>query len=631
MHSFISLSWNCRDPEVDRRARLIQEKIIKKPFSWVIALEKPGLSALYPPSAVEPRPPVILFRNGTGLIFGTIFRSASLSSSSSLSACTVLSQDEETELLKTEGRSIIRSHWGAYILLMVDQTTSDLLVLRGPMSALPCFWTTISGVTILFSRTEDIANFNIVPLKVNWDSIVAQSVNCANLSRGTGLHGVHTLVSGECLHFSGGVTNRRRYWTPRTASTGVSVSTFQSATELMKQVTQSVINSWCSQHQSILVSLSGGFDSSIVLACAISSPSRPKILATNLYSRRAADERRYAESMAAKYCVPLKEVELPRNVDFRKFLKVKKTANPVLHFSGFATEDTYLRMCNRQNATAVFTGEIGDSVFGHAYGPELLAEAIWRYKLTPKALRVFFDYAILYRLSFWRSLQLALSEYRSYHHSHVAGNADRDSTRSIPLGQRLVTEEAMIHYESTRRQLLHPWFLDIATGPPGWLPVVPGMIMCTSPWMQSAFSYSADTLFLHPLGSQPIIEAFLSIPAPFHISGAENAAVARAAFSSQLSSAVLNRGRGKCTADMWLADIVARNRPFLREFLLGGILTRERILDKSKIEAALSDRQLFSKTRVAELIAQLYIESWLRNWTDSTILDPLKELNVAEQ
>lgn len=112
-----------------------------------------------------------------------------------------------------------------------------------------------------------------------------------------------------------------------------------------------------------------------------------------------------------------------------------------------------------------------------------------------------------------------------------------------------------------------------------------------------------------------MIEASLAIPSDLHLSGAQNAAVASRAFAPQLSSAVLQRGTAKGTPDLWLCDIIARHRAFLREILLDGLLIKERTLDKTRTEAALSGEVSRSKAQASAIIVQLYIESWLRRWT----------------
>jgi len=81
----------------------------------------------------------------------------------------------------------------------------------------------------------------------------------------------------------------------------------------------------------------------------------------------------------------------------------------------------------------------------------------------------------------------------------------------------------------------------------------------------------------------------------------------------------LHRGRGKATPELWFRRLVEQNRAFLRELLLDGILVRERVLDRRKLEQVLSDRLYKTTASLADLIVQMYIETWLRRWTDPVL------------
>ncbi len=140
-----------------------------------------------------------------------------------------------------------------------------------------------------------------------------------------------------------------------------------------------------------------------------------------------------------------------------------------------------------------------------------------------------------------------------------------------------------------------------------------GAITATSTWPNAPFSSSDRGLFVNPLASQPLIEAFCRIPSRLHFHNAENGAVARKAFRLVLSAEVLNRGTGKGTGDTFLHKFLTHNQVALRELLFDGILVRENILDKQKLDAALSGAVSSSRIGVSEIMTQAYIELWLRS------------------
>lgn len=609
----LCLAWDHRDPGAMESADSLITRIETQPARWAIRLQKPGVR-LYVPEVLVDSPNLLQLRNGAGIILGTIFPSWRQPNTSAASATRSLTSYEEERILQSEGRSLISSHWGSYILFLSNAETGDVHVVRGPMSAIPCFWVEFAGVTLFLSRPPDVFDLRLISPRVNWDLIRAQAAMGDYLCHETGLSGVFSLVSGDCVTLRRGKPTRRAYWTPKSSVDLDSSLRFETAAHRLHQTTRSVIDCWASLHPSLMVTLSGGLDSSIVLSCVARASSRPTVRAINFHSRLSGDERFYARSMATLCGVPLLEVALPGDVDFSCFLNCARTASPVLSFGAFATEPIFSRLCQQFNASAVFTGELGDGVFGHAYGPELLAETLWRYGPTPRTFRTMHGYATLHKLSVWRAARLALAEYRRYRHADCPGTYQRIRARSMPEHHGLAADETIETYGRMQARFIHPWLREATTGPPACLQTILGMIMLTSTWSHSAFSALDEAVLVSPLASQPIVETSLGIPADFHIADSISAAVARRAFGPLLSPEVIRRGKAKGNPEPWLKGLIARNRAFLRDFLLDGILVRERILDKRRTELALSTELTGSNVRVVDIIVQLHIEAWLRRW-----------------
>jgi asparagine synthase (glutamine-hydrolysing) len=87
-----------------------------------------------------------------------------------------------------------------------------------------------------------------------------------------------------------------------------------------------------------------------------------------------------------------------------------------------------------------------------------------------------------------------------------------------------------------------------------------------------------------------------------------------------LPSAILDRGQGKGGPDLWAKDVVENNVGFLQEFLLDGILVRRGLVDRRKLQAALSPRIVKSTSMVGDIFAKLYIEAWLRKFQEQEYL-----------
>jgi asparagine synthase (glutamine-hydrolysing) len=214
-------------------------------------------------------------------------------------------------------------------------------------------------------------------------------------------------------------------------------------------------------------------------------------------------------------------------------------------------------------------------------------------------------------------LAAARDEYRS-----VARNPDFSSTFEVRrhYGEAtvrslmLASPEAKEHSRTMADRFVHPWFKSSRLIAPGAHALLFGLIKVTSTSYHSPFSKAFDPPQVSPLVGQPLVEAALRIPGYLHCKNGQDRPVARAAFADALSTEVLQRGLGKGGPTLWTRDVVENNREFLREYLLNGVLVRERLVDRRKLDAVLSSRIAKSTVMVGDVIVKLYIEAWLRKW-----------------
>ena len=309
-------------------------------------------------------------------------------------------------------------------------------------------------------------------------------------------------------------------------------------------------------------------------------------------------------------------IEQPRNdaVDLRMFLDCARTVSPVLHYTGCDFEPTCLRLAERHGATAIMTGELGDHIFGQGVRDEATAEYLWRNGFGTEFLSVLVDHCLLQRVSFWRGIRSARRRMKSLKRKSCWSLYQYGQDHHPELG-RLVTGECLADYEAHQERFIHPWFQQTQEVPCGKFLLIHGLIAVTSSTFQSPFAGEDASLFVAPLISQPLVETALRIPTYFNIHRGEDRSVARHAFGDDLSELVLRRGSAKGTTEIWVRDLVLHNLDFVRETLLGGVLVKERILERHKLEELLSKQVNRSASFVADALEQLYIECWLRKMT----------------
>jgi asparagine synthase (glutamine-hydrolysing) len=122
-------------------------------------------------------------------------------------------------------------------------------------------------------------------------------------------------------------------------------------------------------------------------------------------------------------------------------------------------------------------------------------------------------------------------------------------------------------------------------------------------------------LSVNPLTAQPIVEACLRIPTYVLLCGGVSRGLARKAFADVLPEPVAKR-TVKGLPSAFFQQILRRNMAFVRERLIDGLLVKERILDREKLEAYLVADQPFLTVQPAQILCYLACEAWLSQWQD---------------
>lgn len=613
MVRYIALAWNPSDPAAIAEAKALRDTALLSLPKWTTVIDRPGLTLLWR-LPMYAHGGAAFLHDGHGVVLGTLFRN-SLSASSPDERVTELNELCTQKLLTSEGRSIVSDFWGSYVLFM--QTKFDrTFIVRGPMSRLPCFEHCYRSISIFFSQLGDFLALGLGHVSVNWDVVNAQAVHGDYLTHETAVKGISTLIVGECMKIEDGKSSRDTYWEPRTCMEKPPVATFPEAVERMRNVTRRCIGSWGTQHDTVLCTLSGGLDSSIVLSCLARSSVRPRIISVNYFSPQAGDERKYARSMAELTQTALVEQPRNENIDLRMFLECAITPNPALNFSGCDYDPTNSAIAAANGASAIFDGELGDDLFGRSISPGIISELIGQHGTGKTVLSAALDYAILRQQSVWKTLYLALKRFRSHKGSAQWNGHEqmvRENGREL-LGRRLASSAAVERHEESSSRFVHPWMRNTSDLPLGRMSFVAACIAICSTAYEPPFAKPHDPPTISALASQPLVELALLIPTYFHMFGGIDRSVARAAFREQLSQQVANRGNSKGTPELWLRRLINHNRHFLRDFLINGVLAERGILDRSRLESVLSDDVNRSPIFIHDVIVQLYIEAWVRKW-----------------
>jgi asparagine synthase (glutamine-hydrolysing) len=603
---YFAMAWDQANPQQTLAARVLRQKLETRLTGWCQAYAGDGL-AVFTAGAADVD--INTLDRNSGVVIGTLFKRDS-DFDSTPAAIPQLDTGESSRIVASGGRQLVSSFWGSYVAFLSDALVQKKWVIAAPMGSLPCFTARFADINLFFSRMEDCVQLRHFRFSVNWDCLAAHvalnSVRCSE----TALNEVSEVKPGECVELAAAKSSRSFYWHPCSfAELGHDEDIGRTASAV-RIVGKGVIHAWASRHGRIVQQLSGGLDSSTVLGSLRDAPTRPEIVCINDYSAGSnGDERCFARLAAGQANCELVEHRREPDLNLERMLEAVRTAKPFHHFMQLVNALPTVELARSRKATAVFTGTLGDALFYHNNALPAAADYVWNHGLHPGLCKVSFDVALRDRVSVWRALRYALSH--GLFKRRTSYWSLRADLRKQGEAQSGLINPAIMQAVAGNDRFVHPWLRTISDVPPGklWHMVAIGVDPVDDP-----FAQPEDPLMVHPLMSQPLTELCLRIPTYMHLRDGWERAILRRAFSADLPEEIRTR-TSKGGLEEYAKDIVTKNMGFVRQLLLDGILVRERILNRRRLEDALSGEPRKISLFVATLLAYLSKEIWLESWT----------------
>ncbi len=600
MFRYVAFVWNEQDAAAREAARALLQRHGASGEEWRVALRGNGAEVRCAGSGTGSSAAYVLVESG-GVVLGNLF--ARSQEGVSTPAPTDLGPEDSRAMLDSNGRHLIESFWGRYVAFLHDAPARATWVVRDPSGGLPCYLVRCRGVDIYFSWIDDIAALLDTPLEVNWPYLIAAVSFLREHSHGTALREVSQVLAGECLETRAGVSRRFFYWDPlQIANTGV-IEDLGAAVAALRQCVRDVIHAWASCYGHLLLSLSGGLDSSIVLACLMDAPSRPQVTCFHYYPLGAdLDERAFARAAAAKAGLELIERSRDSSYSLQPLLAIHRAPEPTNYPYFLEHSRLDAELAAERGATAVVIGYGGDQLFYQDRAEWAPGDYLHRRGPRPGVLRVALDSARMDQISFWRVLRQAAAGYFGHRRWSILQEAGRMRPLLVP---------AMIEEARRSATFLHP-LLRYPRGAPS------GKLWHAHQISQPFDFYDplgreGDAERISPLFSQPLMELCLRIPTYVLTHDGWDRAVARRAFYHDLPPQIRNR-RNKGGIEEHLRLTLEHNRPFLRGLLLDGALVREGVVDRARLAEALSGRASRIAAGSGEILEYAGIEAWLRRW-----------------
>lgn len=489
------------------------------------------------------------------------------------------------------GEILMDTFWGGYVAAISGAGFTRIL--REPTGSFPCYHCTIGDLVIFASDAELLAQSGAC-IDIDLEEIGRQFYRAFLPVETTALRGIRELLAGFSICVPGNSSDQELCWSPWHHAANRDVESAEAA-ERLSQIVGDSISAWASTARPILLSISGGLDSSIVAACL--ARARAETVCLTMFTEDpSGDERSYARALCKRLGLPL--IERPyrlEDIDITEPL-ASNLPRPRDRTQANAYERVHHAVACEIGAGAFMTGNGGDHVFGYSQSAAPIADSYLSKGLGQGTITTLRDVCRQTGCSMVDALRQAWS---------LATTSPTYRVRPNPL----FLDRAFVA-ELGSSELAHPW-LD---APAGALPGKAAHI-ATILRVQLNLDPSGGTQFsvLNPLVSQPIIEVCLAVPSWEWRRDGRDRSLARRAFAKDLPPMILNR-RVKGTPARFAARLLDHFRGPIRDRVLGGRLATQRVIDIPALEKTLAGERPVPDLERVRILEIVNAEAWLDHW-----------------
>jgi asparagine synthase (glutamine-hydrolysing) len=502
------------------------------------------------------------------------------------------------EIIRSKGQWLLDHCWGAYVAVIAESGGRASSVIRDPSGMLACYHCAVGdGCVAITNEPELLSDAGLVSWRVGWAALARHLRSGDFRGTHTCLEGLHELLPG-CRLTLGAQREMEPVWSPWAHVGPDQRLQRESAAALLSRTVVNCVTAWARSYDQILMGISGGLDSSIVLAALKSAHVKPSLY-TLATKGPGGDERAYAR-LAAEHCgfavaeqfFDISAVDPGRS---HAAHLPRPTGNYFIQAIEAAVKGTLARM-HRDSQRAIFSGGGGDNIFCYAHSASPVADR-------------------------WLREGFAAGLFATARDIHRVTGASLPAIVTKALGKRWGRDKGYrwkgddlfiaTAVEAEPLSFNHPWLDTPDDALPGKALHIALLLRFHNHLERHRRPDFPPTIM--PLLSQPIAELCISIPSWRWYEGAVNRSVARQAFADRLPEALIRR-TSKGRPDSFILEIFEHHRALLREMLHDGLLRRHGIIDMEAIDTVLKSANPHHRhqLRVLELGNA---EAWARKWS----------------
>ncbi len=601
MYKYVAFVWNKQNRQAAHEFKRIVRHLQRASASeWRCVLEQSGL-VVYQSGNRRLGPRDHLLYGSRGVVLGSLFYSSDTEVADSI--VSDFDDSEARKIVRSGGRLLVSDYWGSYVAFLYDKDRDRHFVFRDPSAALPCFTLKYQDIDLYFSWMPDLAECEDLPMTINWRYVAGHLLHDQLRISETGLNEVREVLAGQCVEHVDGRRTTQFYWDPRTFAQQDSYEDAAEASQTLYTRARACVRTWSSCYRKIIMELSGGLDSAIVLGCLADAPDGVEIICQNIYTPHPDGDERYYARLAAERagCELLESTRPLSDADIGRALTSPRFASPSPYVLSSSFDDIYSQMARKHGADAYFAGQGGDHLFHEAKVNLIAADYLARHGFGKQFLHAVHTTAFFTKQSFWRVLGEALS-------------ADWLG-KSVPLyaplqdNKKFLSPDALLLVQDD--YLLHPWLKSAEGVAPAKFRQIRGLVDLQSYYWPAGRAEFADIVY--PLLSQPIIELCLRIPTYVLTVGGRDRGLARRAFANDVPPEIIAR-QTKGSIGSYFTRMLSRNADTIRELLLDGELASAGMIADDEIEARLRTSKLDRGDEFMLILEYISMEAWLRSW-----------------
>ncbi|MFL6011386.1 MAG: asparagine synthase (glutamine-hydrolyzing) [Gaiellaceae bacterium] len=434
-------------------------------------------------------------------------------------------------LYEESGPQFVSRLHGMFALALWDATRERLVLARDRLGKKPLLWTRLDDGTLAFaSELTALLRLPGITRDVDLGALDAYLALQYVPGNGTALRGIRKVPPGHILVAEGGGERIEPYWTLEPAEPSTSDDDWL---QRVRSTVAEAVRRRLVADVPLGALLSGGIDSSVVVALVAEASSQPVRTFTVGFADERYDERQYARAVAERYGTVHEELTISEDVAATLPRLAAAYGEPLGDEAAFPT--FLIAEQARRHVTVALAGDGGDEAFAgyERYIAHALAERVpgvaaragaAAVRLVPSARRE--PRSTLYRAA--RFLDIAGSPRRE-RYGRLMQVFPLELRRELWLDPR---HAAPLRLEPEREGITGLQLLDVAT-------YLPDDLLLKADIASMAHSLELRSPFL----DHEVMALGLALPAHLKTHGREAKVALRRAFDAQLPPQVARRGK----------------------------------------------------------------------------------------